>query len=100
GDDVAIHRRQIIEPRSIVLDDPAHTALDTVASEHFQYHVFGTDPFRQLTCQFHAHHAWHFHVVGLTCHRHRDIDAACTHRKHAHASVCTCMTVGAKQRLA
>src|SRR5699024_2191198 len=43
-------------------DDPANAAFYTVASEHFQYHVFGTDPVRHLSCQLHAHHT---RVMGV-----------------------------------
>src|SRR5699024_2189907 len=100
GDDMTVHRRQAIEAGSVIFDDPANAAFYTVASEHFQYHVFGTDPVRHLSCQLHAHHTRHFHMVCFPCHRHRDIDAAGAHRKHAHAAVCTCMTVGAEKCLA
>ena len=52
-DHVPVHGREGIEPGTVVLDDPAHAALDAVPAQHLQDDVLGAHPRRQRPGQPH-----------------------------------------------
>src|SRR5699024_9368672 len=41
GNDVPVHRRQVRQAGTVILDDPVDPTLDVVAAQHLQDHVLG-----------------------------------------------------------
>src|SRR5690625_2221415 len=69
-----------------------------MSSQHFQNYIFGTYPIWELSSEFNPPHFWHFNVKRFPGCSHGNINSTCTHRKHTHTSIRTCMTVGTNQR--
>jgi hypothetical protein len=83
GDNVAVHRAQVLQAGTVVLNDAPVAAVDVVAAQHLEDDVLGAHPGGQLAHQPHAPDLRHRHVVRLSGHAHGDIEPAGADRQHA-----------------
>ena len=99
-DHMPVHRGQLRQPRTVILDDPVHAAVDAMAAEHLQDDVLGAYPGRQLPGQSYPPDLGHPQVDRFAGDRHRHLDAAQPDRQHAQRAGRRGMTVRADHRLA
>ena len=100
GDHVAVHRAEMGQTRSVVLDDAANAAVHIVAAQHLQNHVLGADPVRQAAAEPHSHDLRHLQVERPAGHCQRDFETAGADRQHAHGAGCAAVAVRTQQRTA
>ena len=91
---------KVVEARSIVFDDLAHSALNAVAAQHLEDHVFGADPIRQLAGELHPPNLGHGREKWLARHGQRHFQPAGADGQHAERAACWCVTVRAEERFA
>src|SRR5262249_59812291 len=99
-DDMPVHRRELSEAGTIIFDDASEAALQTVSAQHFENDVLGTDPWRQLTAEFHAHDGRHSQTRGVAHQRKRHTHSAGTEGEHTERAGGGAVAVGADQGLA
>src|SRR5699024_1019016 len=68
-----------------------------ISAQEFQNNILRTHPIRQFSSQFHSPYLRHSHVKWLPSYCQCYINSTCSHSEHSHATVCTGMTVRAKQ---
>ena len=95
-----IHRTQRVEPRPVVLDDPAQSARHAVAAQHLEDHVLGAHPVRQPAGELHAPDLRHERVERLARHCQRHFQPAGADGQHADRAARRRVAVGAEERLA
>ena len=99
-DHVPVHRRQLLERRTVVLDDPAEPSVDVVAPQHLEDHVLGAHPFGELADQPDAPDLRHREMERLACDRERDLETAGADCQHPERPGGAGVAVGADHRLA
>src|SRR6476646_2801255 len=75
----------------------AKPTFDGMTAEHFQDHIFGTDPIREFAGQFYSPDLWHREIKGMTGDCHGDIQASCADRQHTQRTGRGCVTIRAQQ---
>ena len=100
GNHVPIHRAQSVEPRPIVFDDPAHSALNAVAAQHLEDHVFGAHPIWQPAGELHPPDLGHGREKCLARHGQRHFQSAGSDGQHAQCAARRSVAVGAEERSA
>jgi len=87
-DHVAIHRGESIKAWSVILNDTADAAANTMPSQHFKDHILRANSVRERSCKFDAPHFRHLDMKGLSRHRKRHFESAGAHRQHTDSSGC------------
>src|SRR5699024_4126333 len=72
-------------------------AFYVMPAQKLKNDIFRADPIMKFPRQLDSPYFWHFDVKRLTGNGHRNIYPACPHRKHAHTSAGTRMTVRSDQ---
>ena len=99
-DHVPVHRRQLLEGRAVVLDDPAEAAVDVVASQHLEDHILGAHPFGELADEPDAPDLRHREMERLSGDRERDLQPTRPDREHAQRPGGAGVAVGSDHGLA